>query len=365
MKEKISKIFNIDTYNNIKNTVFNISTYKNIKKKNIFATLMVFMFKFFQSLNIFGDKISEKILTPQTQEKLEDLGHFKLYKKTTTLFRIIMASFISIILWSIIAKTDQVVRAGGLVIPATKVQVIQTVYGGVLGKINIGLSDEVKVGDILFEIDKEQSLTNYESYREEVEARKKKVSIFEELYASGSEGEMMLINEKLMLSEAKRNLVEYEKRYKNSLLKAPVDGTISKVFVSTKGQVINPGDPLAEIIPLGEELILEVNIPAKDIAKIRKGLKAKISFTAYDSSIFGMFEGEVDKVAAGSTLNEKTQSVFYIARVKVTDKNVKKNQEVIIQSGMEGMVSIIGKKQSVISYFLNPIKKLSQKAFGE
>ena len=122
---------------------------------------------------------------------------------------------------------------------------------------------------------------------------------------------------------------------------------------------------MAEIVPFGEELILEVRVPAKDIAKIRTGMKAKIAFTAYDSSIFGMFEGEVDKVAAGSTLDEQSQSVFYIARVKVTDQNVIKSKDVIIQSGMEGMVSIIGKKQSVISYFLNPIKKLSQKAFGE
>lgn len=355
-------------YNKIKSQLsklVNIVSYKNIKNKKFFEIIITFMFDFFKSLNIFGDKISEKILTPVTQEKLEDLGHFQLYKKTSILFRIIMASFLAILLWSIIAKTDQVVRANGLVIPATKVQTVQTVYGGVLDKINIGLSDEVKEGDILFEIDKAQNLVNYESYKAEVEAREKKVKIYEDLFASGSEAEMMLINERLLLSEAQRNLIEYEKRYQNSLLKSQVNGTISKVFVSTKGQVINPGDPLAEIVPFGEELILEVRVPAKDIAKIRTGLKAKIAFTAYDSSIFGMFEGEVDKVATGSTLDEQSQSVFYIARVKVTDQNVIKSKDVIIQSGMEGMVSIIGKKQSVISYFLNPIKKLSQRAFGE
>ena len=96
-------------YNKIKSQLsklVNIVSYKNIKNKKFFEIIITFMFDFFKSLNIFGDKISEKILTPVTQEKLEDLGHFQLYKKTSILFRIIMASFLAILLWSIIAKIE-------------------------------------------------------------------------------------------------------------------------------------------------------------------------------------------------------------------------------------------------------------------
>ena len=81
---------------NLLSKIININSYKNIKNENIFGVIITSMFEFFKSMNIFGDKISQKILTPVTQEKLEDLGHFQLYKKTSILFRIIMASFLAI-----------------------------------------------------------------------------------------------------------------------------------------------------------------------------------------------------------------------------------------------------------------------------
>ena len=174
-----------------------------------------------------------------------------------------------------------------------------------------------------------------------------------------------IINERIMLSEAKRSLLEYKKRYENSLVRAPVNGRVSSVLITTVGQVVQPGEYLAEIVPEGEDLIIEVMVQLKDIAKVRVGLKAKIAFTAFDSAVFGMFDGEVETVAASTTYDEAREAVYYIARVKVTDEGLAEDQSLIIQSGMESMVSIIGNKRSVISYILNPIKKLNQKAFGE
>ena len=98
---------------------------------------------------------------------------------------------------------------------------------------------------------------------------------------------------------------------------------------------------------------------------MKVGQKAKIAFSAFDSAIYGMFEGEVEKVAASTTYQEESNRVYYTARIKVIDDKINENDKVIIQSGMQSTVSIIGNKQRVISYFLNPIKKLSQEAYSE
>ena len=316
-------------------------------------------------LNFIGEKSATKILTIENQEKLENLGQFRGFKRSNKILRTVMFAFIAILLWSIFAKTDQVVRANGTVIPASKIQTVQSAFGGIIDDIKISLSDEVSVGDIIFEIDKAQRRTDYESYKNEVKSRERKLEIYEDLLASGSEAEITIINERIMLSEAKRSLLEYKKRYENSLVRAPVNGRVSRVLITTVGQVVQPGEYLAEIVPEGEDLIIEVMVELKDIAKVRVGLKAKIAFTAFDSAVFGMFDGEVETVAASTTFDEARNSVYYIARVKVTDEGLEEDQSLIIQSGMESMVSIIGNKRSVISYILNPIKKLNQKAFGE
>lgn len=316
-------------------------------------------------LNKIGSFFSNKILTVDNQEKLDDLGHFRGFQRSALLLRIIVFSFIAIVLWSIIAKTDQVVRGNGQVIPTSKIQLVQNAYGGVIDNILVKLSDDVKEGDILFEIDKDQSFINYQTTKEEVEIREEKLKIFEKLLESGSEAEITVINERITLSEAKRRLIDFENKYKNSLIKAPVDGKVSVVNVTTIGQVVSPGTLLAEIVPKNEALIIETQIAPKDIAKVKIGQKSKVAFTAFDSAIYGMFEGEVVAIAANTTYQEETGSIFYTVRVTVTDERLKDNERIIIQSGMDSMVSIISNKQRVISYLLNPIKKLSQKAFSE
>ena len=349
---------------NIKTLILKVVTYF-FEGKGFVDNFLSLGTKLMNKLNFVGEKSAIKILTIENQEKLENLGQFRAFKRSNKILRTIMFSFIAILLWSIFAKTDQVVRANGNVIPASKIQTVQSAYGGIIDDIKISLSDEVMTGDIIFEIDKAQRLTNYESYKNEVESRERKLEIYENLLASGSEAEVTIINERIMLAEAKRNLLEYKKRYENSLVKAPVNGRVSNVLVTTVGQVVQPGELLAEIVPEGEDLIIEVMVQLKDIAKVKVGLKAKIAFTAFDSAVFGMFDGQVEKVAASTTYDESLNSVYYIARVKVTDEGLAEDQSMIIQSGMESMVSIIGNKRSVISYVLNPIKKLNQKAFGE
>ena len=187
-----------------------IEKIKNIIKEvpgNLVNTF-VFLFQSFLGLN---EKITNRLLTDKTQEKLTNLGYFRAYKRSSILFWVIISSVFIIIIWASFSKINQVVRANGTVIPASKIQVVQSVFGGVIDQISIELSDTVKKNDILFKIDYEQSKINYEMTKIEVEEREKKIKILEELVMSGSEAEMMLINERLMFGEARIRLVDFEK----------------------------------------------------------------------------------------------------------------------------------------------------------
>tara|TARA_B100000941_G_scaffold290506_1_gene272718 strand:- start:4506 stop:5528 length:1023 start_codon:yes stop_codon:yes gene_type:complete len=338
--------------NKIKNTIREVPN-------NLLKTI-VFLFQSFLGLN---EKITNKLLTDKTQEKLTNLGYFRSYKRSSILFWVIVSSVFVIIIWASFSKINQVVRANGTVIPASKIQVVQSVFGGVIDQISIELSDTVKKNDILFKIDYEQSKINYEMTKLEVEEREKKIKILEDLVMSGSEAEMMLINERLMFGEARIRLVDFEKRFNSSEVKSPVDGVISQIHISTIGEVTKPGTLLAEIVPDNEELLIEARVDPKDITKVAIGQKAKIAFSAYDSAVYGMFEGEVTNIAKNTTLIDEQTAPFYKTIVKVNPSDDLADLE--IQSGMVGQVSILGDKRTVISFFTSPITKLSQKAFRE
>ena len=180
---------------------------------------------------------------------------------------------------------------------------------------------------------------------------------------SGSEAEMMLINERLMFGEARIRLVDFEKRFNSSEVKSPVDGVISQIHITTIGEVTKPGTLLAEIVPDNEELLIEARIDPKDITKVAIGQKAQIAFSAYDSAVYGMFEGEVTNIAKNTTLVDEQTAPFYKTIVKVNPTDDLSDLE--IQSGMVGQVSILGDKRTVLSFFTSPITKLSQRAFRE
>ena len=74
-------------------------------------------------------------------------------KKSFILFWFIASFTVIFIIWASIAEVNQVVRAQGVVIPDSKVHLIQSGVDGPVEKINIKLDDQVEAGDTLYSID--------------------------------------------------------------------------------------------------------------------------------------------------------------------------------------------------------------------
>ena len=301
--------------------------------------------------------------------------------KTSILFYFIIGFTSIAIVWGLLAKIDTVVRANGSVIPASKVQVAQAVFGGVIEEISVKRGDVVKKGDILFIIDAKNSeaeyISNEQSYEStilEVETRKERVLLIEELVSEGAESKMRLLDEKLNLVDAQRRLSQLSSKREalkfqrdQSTVRSPVDGVIGSVDVSTKGQVLSAGQLLANVVPKDEKLIIELMVQTKDISFVRNGQTARVNFSAYDPAVYGSYEGEVINVAATSTTpppESNDQAPYYKALVEITDEKMIED-ELSIQSGMTVDVSIIGQKRTVIGYIFNPVTKLKRKAFRE
>jgi adhesin transport system membrane fusion protein len=182
------------------------------------------------------------------------------------------------------------------------------------------------------------------------------------------------------ISKAKEEIVAAKDRFNKSVLKssqlenrlmgtqilAPVDGLISKVEISTMGAIVSSGTDLFEIIPTSDELIIEAEVRPEDIAFVRYGQKARISVTAYDPSVYGFLDGEVQNIA-GNTTERPDGSKYFSARIITKSKKFdkQKNQKLEIIPGMEASVELQGDKRSVLDYILTPIKKLQREAFTE
>jgi adhesin transport system membrane fusion protein len=161
------------------------------------------------------------------------------------------------------------------------------------------------------------------------------------------------------LSEGGRAL---EDKVKHTDIKSPVRGTIKRLLVNTVGAVVQPGKEVVEVVPLDDTLILEVQIPPKDIGFLRPGQDAMVKFTAYDFSIYGGLMAEVINIGADSVLDEKGNAFFHI-RVRTHKPSLGPNLPII--PGMVAQVDILTGKKTVLSYLLKPVLRAKANALTE
>ena len=285
-------------------------------------------------------------------------------RKSYALFWIIACFSVLFIIWAGFAEINQVVRATGTVKPDSKIHIVQSAIPGPLEEIKVSLGDEVKSNDVVFVIDNINAQQIFNLSESEVQTRSRKVKIIEELVKKGSDSEFRLLDEKLALIDAQKRHEQAKRRLSFSRVKSPITGVVSKVNTTNLGQLVKEGETLLEIVPEDNVLQIEAGVATKDIAYVRVGQKAKISFTAYDMAIYGQADGVVTKVAANSSISEDGAS-FYQLIIEVDSNSIAENQSIIIQPGMQCDISIIGEERTVLSYISNPITKLSMRALQE
>ncbi len=161
------------------------------------------------------------------------------------------------------------------------------------------------------------------------------------------------------LNQAAKGL---EDRVKQTDIRAPIKGTIQRLFTNTVSGVVNPGQTLLEILPTDDLLIVETKIRPRDIAFIHPGQKAIIKFSAYDFAIYGGVEATVTHISPDSITDEKNET-YYVVKLKTDMANVHKSIEVI--SGMTAQTDIITGKKTVLEYIFKPILRASSKAMSE
>ncbi len=154
-------------------------------------------------------------------------------------------------------------------------------------------------------------------------------------------------------------------RLERTAVRSPVRGIINQIMVNTVGGVIQPGMNLVEIVPLEDTLLVEAQIKPADIAFLSPEQPAKVSFTAYDFTIYGGLNAKIEYISADSIQDEQGQS-FYLVRVR-TNKNYLGLEEdpLPIIPGMVTTVDIMTGKKTILSYLLKPILRAQKLALRE
>ena len=144
-----------------------------------------------------------------------------------------------------------------------------------------------------------------------------------------------------------------------SQIKAPVDGQVIGMTVSSVGGVVTPGQRLMDVVPQGEALLIDAKIPPHIIDKVFKGQRVEVRFSTFANSPQLVLDGDLLSISS-DTINEQTpmgMQSYYLARVEITPEGIKQLGKRVLQPGMPAEVLIKTGERSLLTYLLHPLTK--------
>ncbi len=152
-------------------------------------------------------------------------------------------------------------------------------------------------------------------------------------------------------------------------LYSPVSGVVKNVRFTTLGGVVKPTEEVMQIVPIEDDLVVEVKVKPADIAFLKPGLDANVKIDAYDFTIYGSLLGKLSYISADTLTEDLKQGeqAYYRVQVKTQGKKFsgRPEEQIEIQPGMTATVEIKTGSNTVLRYILKPVIKTLSESLGE
>lgn len=153
-------------------------------------------------------------------------------------------------------------------------------------------------------------------------------------------------------------LKSLNEEFERSVIKAPNDGSVVGLEVHTVGGVIRPGDRIMDIVPEGDVLIIEAQLPVNLIDKVSVGQLANLHLQIIlGGGAQPTIEGRVTQVSADRVTDPRTGNPYYSARIQITEKGEAEllRYKIKAQPGMQADVVIVTGERTVLQYLMKPL----------
>lgn len=151
-----------------------------------------------------------------------------------------------------------------------------------------------------------------------------------------------------------------------TVVTAPVSGYVVNLQFKSPGGVVVRGEPIMEIVPAEEKLLIDARVAVVDIDVVHPGQQAAIHLTSLDAYRLPRIEGIVRTISADRIVDERSGQAYYLARVEVpTEQMDKIGGGAELVPGMPAEVLIVTGERTMIQYLLEPFEAAFRRSFRE
>jgi adhesin transport system membrane fusion protein len=179
------------------------------------------------------------------------------------------------------------------------------------------------------------------------------------------ETQRLMDEAELNYRELTQRIQKFRDNLQRTVVRSPVDGTVKTLHVVTVGGVIRPGDPVVDIVPAGDKLIIEAKLQTQDIGYVMSGQPAMVKLASGDAMRFGALQGTVIHVSP-DTLQTPDGNPYYKVRIATEQDHFTRGKLTYnLFPGMQVMASIQTGTRTVLRYLVDPLLSNLEFALSE
>jgi HlyD family type I secretion membrane fusion protein len=163
-----------------------------------------------------------------------------------------------------------------------------------------------------------------------------------------------LRTERARTDELTQQVIAAEDVVARTEIRSPIEGVVVNLQVHTREGVVSAGQPLMEIVPVGDDLVIEAFVDPADIDEVRVGLPAHVHLTAQNRRRRQLLEGSVSAVSADRLVDEQMGTAYYRARIELDPSSLDEHGQTLL-AGMGADVFIRTGARTPFDYLIQPI----------
>ena len=314
---------------------------------------------------------------------LPSLKHFDNSPKTWGI--ICLSVFGVAIFLASVLRYRMTVTAQAQISPSGEIVVVQAPLEGTIKKIKVTENQTVEAGETLAVISNHQLHDRKKQLDESIETVQQHIIKLDnqinrldwQIANTIAESKSPTSEQKIVFQETKeilqqklegdrQRLQQIENNLQESNIRAPIAGTIQKLYLHHQEQPIHTGELIAKISSNQSPLLVKASVASQDIAKVAKNQKVSLKVFACPHTYYGMLQGRTIDISPPisqtlkeeHTISQHKQNIdsandTYEVIIEPASLSLRKDkQKCLLQSGMKARADIITREETILALIL-------------
>jgi HlyD family secretion protein len=140
---------------------------------------------------------------------------------------------------------------------------------------------------------------------------------------------------------------------------------VQNLKVFTVGQVLRGAEPLLDIVPDNDALVVHAEFSTTDIDNVFAGMTSEIRFPAFHSRTIPVMLGKIESISHDRLVDESTHQYYYLGVVSLNRADIPEEYRSRVRAGMPAEIIVSSGERTVLNYLVGPLSSSLRKTFRE